>query len=66
MHVKVNGEERSLDEGQTLAALITGLGLNVGPIVVQRNGDIVDRNRLDQVTLVDGDQIELVRFVGGG
>lgn len=66
MRVKVNGEERTLDEGQTLSALITGLGLNVGPIVVQRNGDIVDRNRLDQVTLADGDQIELVRFVGGG
>jgi thiamine biosynthesis protein ThiS len=66
MRVKVNGEERTLDEGVTLAALITGLGLNAGPIVVQRNGDIVERARLDQVSLNDGDQVELVRFVGGG
>jgi thiamine biosynthesis protein ThiS len=66
MRVKVNGEERTLDEGVTLAALISGLGLNAGPIVVQRNGDIVERARLDQVSLNDGDQVELVRFVGGG
>lgn len=66
MRVVVNGEERTLDEGVTLTGLLTGLGLNAGPIVVQRNGDIVERARMDQVTLGDGDQIELVRFVGGG
>lgn len=66
MRVKVNGEERKLDEAVTLAGLITGLGLNAGPIVVQHNGDIIERARLDQVSVGDGDEIELVRFVGGG
>ncbi|MFM1921765.1 MAG: sulfur carrier protein ThiS [Candidatus Hydrogenedentota bacterium] len=66
MRVIVNGEERSIDEGSTLDALVTTLGLNAGPIVVQRNDEIIEKSRLDQVSLSDGDRIELVRFVGGG
>ena len=66
MRVIVNGEERNIDEGSTLDALVTTLGLNAGPIVVQRNDEIIEKSRLDQVSLTDGDRIELVRFVGGG
>ncbi len=66
MRVKVNGEERTVDEGTSLDALLTTLGLNAGPIVVQHNDEIVEKTRLDQVGLTDGDRIELVRFVGGG
>lgn len=66
MRVIVNGEERSIDEGSTLEALVTTLGLHAGPIVVQRNDEIIEKSRLDQVSLSDGDRIELVRFVGGG
>lgn len=66
MRVIVNGEERTIDEGSTLDALVTTLGLNAGPIVVQRNDEIIEKSRLDQVSLTDGDRIELVRFVGGG
>lgn len=66
MRVIVNGEERNIDEGVTLDALVTTLGLNAGPIVVQRNDEIIEKSRLAQVSLTDGDRIELVRFVGGG
>lgn len=66
MRVVVNGEARTVDEGETIAALITGLGLNTGPVVVQRNDEIVERTRFAEVTLAEGDQIELVRLVGGG
>lgn len=66
MIIHINGEQRTLPEGETLASLITGLAINTGPIVIQRNDKIVERSRIADVTLCDGDRIELVRFVGGG
>jgi thiamine biosynthesis protein ThiS len=66
MQVHVNGEERSVPEGATLAELISGLGVDTGPIVIQRNDEIIERSRIGEVPLSDGDRIELVRFVGGG
>lgn len=50
----------------TLAELLVNLGINPKSAVVERNLQIVDRTRLDAETIVDGDSIEIIRFVGGG
>lgn len=62
----VNGEERNVDAGATLAELLAELGLVPGTVVVERNREIVERARYDEVRLEDGDRLELVHFVGGG
>jgi len=62
----VNGEPRRASAGQSIADLVTGLGLNPAKVAVERNGDIVPRATLAQVLLGDGDQLEIVHFVGGG
>jgi thiamine biosynthesis protein ThiS len=35
-------------------------------VVVERNLEILDRDRYDTTLLVSGDRLELVHFVGGG
>jgi thiamine biosynthesis protein ThiS len=42
--------------------------LNVPPkgVIVERNGEILPRDMFQQVILEDGDQLELIRLVGGG
>ena len=35
-------------------------------VIVERNREIVDKSSIDQVILEDGDQVEIIRIVGGG
>lgn len=66
IHVRVNGKAKEYPGPMTLTELLENLGINPGSAVVERNLQIVDRTRLDTETIVDGDSIEIIRFVGGG
>ena len=66
MEIVVNGDERSVAEGTTIAGLLASLELEPGAVVVERNREIVPRDEVDEVTLEEGDRLEIVRFVGGG
>ena len=62
----VNGHERTLSGEPTLPALLTDLGVDRRMIAVAHNGEVIPRATYDDVTLQDGDRIEVVRMVGGG
>lgn len=63
----VNGSEESLPGvGMTLDSFLKHKGLEAGSVVVERNGDVVERSRFDVVLLDETDQLEILRFVGGG
>ena len=66
MKVKINGEERQVDDGLTLTALLESLQIRPGRVVVERNRDIVPRDTYDATLINDGDTLEIVHFVGGG
>lgn len=61
-----NGKEVTLPEGATVATLVEELGLTRRLLLVERNGEPVDRDALAVTTLADGDRLELVRAVAGG
>jgi len=64
--IVVNGEHRRIMAGLTLAALANELGLNPEKVAVERNLEVVPRSTLAQVLVEDGDELEIVHFVGGG
>ena len=65
--VTVNGEQRLLPAGSTVATLLTAHGLDPRLVVVEHNREILrDRAALPGVALADGDVVEIVHFVGGG
>ncbi len=66
MLVKVNGEPRELAAGSTVTALLASLGLEGRPVAVERNTEIVPRAQHASTVLTEGDQLEVVQFVGGG
>jgi thiamine biosynthesis protein ThiS len=66
MDVMVNGEPRTLPEGMTVAGLLQELELLPALVVVERNREIIPRDRVGEVVLEGGDTLELVHFVGGG
>jgi thiazole synthase len=62
----VNGEHRRVRGGMTIAELANELGLVPEKVAVERNLEIVPRSTLRDVLLEDGDELEIVHFVGGG
>jgi thiamine biosynthesis protein ThiS len=63
----VNGAERRVPTGWTLADLLTSLTLDSRVVVVERNGTILrDRASFASLPLDSDDAIEIVHFVGGG
>ena len=66
MRVVVNGEERQVGPNTTVKQLLASLGLADTLVAVERNEEIVPRAQHEHAELHDGDQVEVVHFVGGG
>ena len=66
MNVIANGERFELPQPRTIAEFIRDRGLHPQFVVVELNGEPLERSRYDEVRLEDGDRIELVRAVAGG
>ncbi len=66
IQVRLNGKDRAIDGGHTVATLLESLDLHPGMVVVELNRDILDRDDYAAHTVSDGDTLELVHFVGGG
>ena len=64
--IRVNGEHRRVNAGISVADLALELGLEPTRVAVERNVEVVPRSTLAEVTIEDGDEIEIVTFVGGG
>lgn len=62
----LNGDLRRFRAGATVADLVQDIGLDPAKVAVERNMEIVPRSTLTQVALAEGDQLEIVHFVGGG
>ena len=66
LSIRVNGEHRRVRAGTTLLELAGELGLESAKVAVEKNLTVVPRSTLGQVLVEDGDDLEIVTFVGGG
>lgn len=66
MRLTVNGAAREVPDGMTVRDLIVHLGLDGGPVAVERNLEVVPRAEHGAAALREGDVVEIVHFVGGG
>ena len=64
--VRVNGDHRRVKPQTSVAQLVRDIGLDPHRVAVERNLEIVPRGTLDEVCVEDGDEFEIVHFVGGG
>ena len=63
--VKVNGTELDI-AGKTISEYLATTNYDPKRIAVERNGDIAFKSQYDITVLGDGDNLEIVSFVGGG
>lgn len=66
MEIIANGENVTLPDGASLPDLFAALGVRAKWIVVELNGEPVDRSDMSATVLHGGDRVELVRAVAGG
>jgi len=66
INIIINGEPRSVPQGSSIAEMVAMIGLDPAKVAVERNLEIVPRSTLADVAVADGDQFEIVHFVGGG
>lgn len=64
--VEINGETRRVPAAQTLAALVSELGLAGQGIALAVNRSVVPRQQWHAHTLVHRDRVDIVRAIGGG
>jgi sulfur carrier protein len=66
MRIKLNGDPCELPEPLTVAALLARLGIDGRRVAVEHNLVVLKRAVFDQVVVNEGDEVEIVNFVGGG
>jgi sulfur carrier protein len=66
MKVHVNGEEKEIADGLSVAGLLNELQIRPGRVVVELNRTIIAREAHESTSLKHGDMLEIVHFVGGG
>lgn len=64
--VKINGEDKEVKAGTSLAEYLEEAGFNLKRLAVEINGDIIPKKQYSETILNDGDRVEIVSFVGGG
>ena len=64
--IRLNGEKRTIQEGRTLIGLLEELSIPKEKVVIEVNLEIISKDEWGVRTLKEGDEVEIVHFVGGG
>ena len=66
MRIRLNGDAHELAGPLSISALLAALGVDPRRVAVEHNLVVVKRTAYDSTAINDGDEIEIVNFVGGG
>ena len=64
--IKVNGDDRTIERSLSVWDFLESLKLNPKKVAVERNLEIVSKSVFRETFIEDGDQLEIVHFIGGG
>lgn len=64
--IRLNGDERQVEEGTTVAALLEALDIRPQRVVVEHNMRILRAGDFAATRIAAGDELEVLQFVGGG
>jgi thiamine biosynthesis protein ThiS len=64
--ITLNGEPFSVPESLTITDLLARLAIDPRRVAVERNIVVIKRAAYDTTQIAEGDEIEIVNFVGGG
>ncbi len=66
MKLKINGENIEVLRSATVKELLDELKIEPGRVAVEVNLSVIKKSDYENIRLSDGDNVEIVNFVGGG
>lgn len=66
MTITVNGKQETIEGAAHVRDVLNRFFKKEAGIIVELNGEIVHRDRWEEQAVADGDEIELIQFIGGG
>lgn len=66
MNIIINGEKHVFPDDTSIRNMLALLELDSKKVAIERNLEIVSRSLYDSTTLMEGDEVEIVHFIGGG
>ncbi|MEE2746681.1 MAG: sulfur carrier protein ThiS [Pseudomonadota bacterium] len=66
MIIQLNGSPYQCIDSETLQDLVGELKLDIRKLAIEINLEIIPRSGYSSYILSDGDQVEIVHFIGGG
>lgn len=66
MTIRLNGEPFEIAGPVTISELLATLKIDPRIVAVEHNVAVIKRQQYDATMVGEGDEIEIVRFVGGG
>lgn len=66
MNIRLNGDPFEIPAPLSITALLAQLRIEPRRVAVEHNTVVIKRARYDTTMVSDGDEVEIVNFVGGG
>jgi thiamine biosynthesis protein ThiS len=66
LRIRLNGEPREFEAPLSVSALLERLAIDSRRVAVEHNLVVLKRARYDDTMVNEGDEVEIVNFVGGG
>ena len=64
--IKINGKIKNIDSNSKMSNIIKNLKIPLKKVAIELNEEIVDKKKLNKISLKTNDKIEIVHFIGGG
>lgn len=66
MKITLNGQEKVIKNVENVNDLVTSLKIDIKKIAIEKNMEIVPRSSFKKESIKEGDEIEIIHFIGGG
>ena len=64
--IKINGKIKNVNKNSKLSNIIKNLKIPLKKVAIELNEEIIDKKKLNKISLKTNDKIEIVHFIGGG
>ena len=64
--IKINGKVKTINQNVNLSNLLRILRIPIKKVAIELNQEIIDKKKLKNIKIQNGDKIEIVHFIGGG
>ena len=64
--IRVNGKVKSISDNYSVSDLVKNLKIPMKKVAIELNQEIIDKKKINKISLKKNDKIEIVHFIGGG